>query len=92
MGGNNNSICLPILRLDYRRTGFIHSDDFTQLLNSRDLGLQLNEDELLYVASQVDVYGNGWVPFIQVAPFLPNLLLTLYRQRAEEAIVSQYVK
>ena len=82
------SICLPTLRLDYRRTGFIHSDDFTQVLNSRDLGLQLDENQLLYVASQVDVYGNGWVPFIHIVPLLPDLLLTIYRQRAEEEIVS----
>ena len=75
-------------RLDYRRTGFLSTDDLVQVLNSRDLGLQLDENELLYVANQVDVYGNGWVPFIHVAPLLPNLLLTIYTQRAEQAIVS----
>ena len=63
-------------------------DDFTQVLNSRDLGLQLNENELVYVTEQSDMYGNGWVPFVQVVPRLPDLLLAIYKQRAEGAVVS----
>ena len=44
---------------------------------------------LFLCPTQVDVYGNGWVPFIQIAPLLPNALLEVYEQRAELIIVSQ---
>ncbi|XP_064396735.1 uncharacterized protein LOC135343685 isoform X2 [Halichondria panicea] len=69
-------------RMDYQGRGFVSIDDFTQLLNSRDLGLQLNENELLYIAEQVDP-GNGWVPFVPVAQQLPEFLVAMYNQRAE---------
>lgn len=34
-------------------TGYLSVDDFLQVLMSRDLGLQLEENEQLYIASQV---------------------------------------
>lgn len=77
-----------INRFDHNDQGFVTVDDFTQVLNSRDLGLQLNENELVYVAEQSNVYGNGWVPFVQVVTRLPDILLAIYKQRAEGAVVS----
>ena len=74
-------------RMDKQGLGFVSIDDFTQLLNSRDLGLQLNENELLYIAEQVDP-GNGWVPFVPVAQQLPEFLVAMYNQRAELQMVS----
>ena len=74
-------------RMDNQGLGFVSIDDFTQLLNSRDLGLQLNENELLYIAEQVDP-GNGWVPFVPVAQQLPEFLVAMYNQRAELQMVS----
>ena len=64
-------------------------DEFIQVLNSRDLGLQLNEDELLYVAEQTDVNFNSWIPLVQILPQLPPLLLAIYNQRAEQAVVRE---
>ena len=64
-------------------------DEFIQVLNSRDLGLQLNEDELLYIAEQTDVNLNGWIPLVQTLPQLPPLLLAIYNQRAEQAVVRE---
>ena len=72
--------------VDHRSLGFVSIDDFTQLLNSRDLGLQLNENEILYIAEQADA-GNGWVPFVSVTQQLPNLLVAMYNQRAETQMV-----
>ena len=63
-------------------------DSVIQVLDSRDLGLQLVEQELLYIAGQVDVYGNGYVPFAQLAPSLLDILLQLYNERAQTCIVS----
>lgn len=40
-------------RVDADQTGFISLEDFMQILSSRDLGLQLVENELLYIVSQV---------------------------------------
>ncbi len=74
-------------RLDDQNSGFVSIDNFTQLLNSRDLGLQLNENELYYIAEQVDP-GNGWVPFVSVAQQLPEFLTALYNQRAELQVVN----
>lgn len=67
--------------------GYIQLEEFLQVLNSRDLGLQLNEEELLYIAEQVDINVNGWIPLVQVVPQLPALLLAIYKQRAEQAMV-----
>ena len=67
--------------------GYIQQEEFLQVLNSRDLGLQLNEEELLYIAEQVDINVNGWIPLVQVVPQLPALLLAIYEQRAEQAMV-----
>ena len=67
--------------------GYLESDEFRQVLNSRDLGLQLNNDELLYIAEQVDINVNGWIPLVQVISQLPALLMTIYRLRAEQAMV-----
>lgn len=64
-------------------------DDFAQVINSRDLGLQLNENELMNIAEQSNIYGNGWIPFVQVVPHLPDLLLATYKQREELAMVSE---
>ena len=72
--------------MDHQSLGFVSIDDFTQLLNSRDLGLQLNENEILYIAEQANA-GNGWVPFIPVTQQLPNLLVAMYNQRAEIQMV-----
>ena len=69
--------------------GYLQVEEFIQVLNSRDLGLQLNEDELLYVAEQVDINVNGWIPLVQVVPQLPSLLLAIYKQRAEQAMVRE---
>ncbi len=69
------------------QSGLISSDDFIKVLNYRDLGLQLNEAEILYIAEQSDLYGNGSIPFIQVAPVLPEILRILYNQRAEQCMV-----
>ena len=69
--------------------GYLHMDEFIQVLNSRDLGLQLNEDELLYIAEQTDVNLNGWIPLVQTLPQLPPLLLAIYNQRAEQAVVRE---
>ena len=57
------------------------------MLNSRDLGLQLNEAEILYIVEQSDLHGNGYIPFVQVAPVLPEVLRILYSQRAEQSMV-----
>ena len=67
--------------------GYLQIEEFIQVLNSRDLGLQLNEGELLYIAEQMDINVNGWIPLIQMVPELPPLLLALYNQRAEQAMV-----
>jgi len=76
-----------VCRVDHQGLGFVGIDDFTQMLNSRDLGLQLNENELYYIAEQADS-GNGWVPIVAVSQQLPNLLVALYNQRAELQMVS----
>ena len=57
------------------------------MLNSRDLGIELNEGELLYIAEQVDINVNGWIHLVQMVPELLSLLLAFYNQRAERAIV-----
>ena len=67
--------------------GYLQLDEFLQVLNSRDLGFQLSEAELLYIAEQMDVNVNGWIPLVQVVPELPQLLLTIYQHRAEQAMV-----
>ena len=67
--------------------GYLQIEEFIQVLNSRDLGLQLNEGELLYIAEQMDINVNGWIPLIQMVPELPPLLWALYNQRAEQAMV-----
>ena len=59
-----------------------------RVLNSRDLGLQLNEAEIQYLAETSDFYQNGYIPYIQVAPQLPEVLKILYNQRAEQSLVS----
>ena len=69
--------------------GYLHMEEFIQVLNSRDLGLQLNEDELLYIAEQTDINLNGWIPLVQILPQLPPLLLAIYNQRAEQAMVRE---
>ena len=69
--------------------GYLHTEDFIQVLNSRDLGLQLNEMELLYIAEQMDINVNGWIPLVQMVPVLPPLLLAIYKQRAEQSMVRQ---
>ncbi len=43
----------PPSSLDYSQTGFLSAEDFIQVLSSRDLGLQLDENELLYIVGQV---------------------------------------
>jgi hypothetical protein len=58
------------------------------VLNSRDLGLQLNEAEIHYLAETSDFYKNGQIQFIQVVPQLPEVLKILYNQRAEGSMVS----
>ena len=68
--------------------GYLQVEEFIQVLNLRDLGLQLNEDELLYIAEQIDINVNGWIPLVQVVPQLPSLLLAIYKHRAEQAMVS----
>ena len=67
--------------------GYLQVEEFIQVLNYRDLGLQLNEEELLYIAAQVDINVNGWIPLVQVVPQLPPLLLAIYKQRAEQTMV-----
>ena len=74
-------------RTDYTQTGFVTTDDFMQVLSSRDFGFQLDETELIALAEQVNVHGNGWVPYMQVAPSIPALLQSVYQQRAEQAMV-----
>ncbi len=81
--------CISIIlicRLDDQNIGLVSTEAFTQLISSRDLGLQLNENELFYIAEQVDP-GNGWIPFMSVAQQLPNFLVSLYNQRAELQVV-----
>ena len=57
-----------------------------KVLSSRDLGLQLNVEELQYLAGESQ-YENGYVPFVEIAPELPEMLRALYYQRAEQAMV-----
>ena len=70
--------------------GYLQLEEFVQVLNSRDLGLQLNEEELLYIAEQVDINMNGWIPLVHVVSLLPALLLAIYKQRAEQAMVREH--
>lgn len=70
--------------------GYLQLDEFIQVLNSRDLGFQLSEGELLYIAEQMDINVNGWIPLVQVVPQLPQLLMAIYQHRAEQAMVSEY--
>ena len=79
---------LNLDREDSQGSGFITKDDFIKVLNSRDLGLQLNEDEIIYIVEQSDLYKSGYIPFIQVIPQLPELLRALYQRRAEQSEVS----
>lgn len=72
--------------VDHEGSGYLSVDSVIQVLDSRDLGLQLVEQELLYIAGQVDVYGNGYVPFAQLAPSLLDILLQLYNERAQTCI------
>ena len=71
--------------------GYLQIEEFIQVLNSRDLGLELNEGELLYIAEQVDININGWIPLVEMVPELPSLLLAIYNQRAEQAMVCHSV-
>lgn len=66
---------------------FISKDDFAKVLSSRDLGLQLNEVEVAYLAEQFDFYGDGNISCMQVIPQLPEVLQMLYNQRAEQSMV-----
>lgn len=66
---------------------FISKDDFAKVLSSRDLGLQLNEVEVAYLAEQFDFYGDGNISCMQVIPQLPAVLQMLYNQRAEQSMV-----
>ena len=59
------------------------------MLNSRDLGLQLNQTELEYLAEQSDLYKNGLIPVIQVVYQLPEILKLIYGQRAQQSMVSR---
>ena len=68
--------------------GFISLDQFAGVISSRDLGLPLHQEEILYIASQVDIYGNGWVPVIQAASILPGLITVLFQQRMQLELVS----
>ncbi len=82
-----NILCLNfICRIDVQGSGFITTEDFMKILSSRDLGLQLNVDELQYLIGESQ-YENGYVPFVQVAPELPEMLRALYYQRAEQSMV-----
>ena len=68
--------------------GYLQIEEFIQVLNSRDLGLQLNEGELLYIAEQMDIKKCQWLdPSHPNGSRLPPLLLALYNQRAEQAMV-----
>lgn len=78
-------------RGDPSRSGYITTEDFAKMLNIRDLGLQLNEEELNYLAEMSDLYQNGHVHFIQVVPQLPAVLKILYTQRAEESFVRVHI-
>ena len=80
-----------LLRVDTSGSGFITTESFINVLNSRDLGLQLNEEDIRYLVDLNNMYGNDQIPFMHVTPQLPAHLMTLYRSRAEHSLVSNIV-
>ena len=76
-------------RADPGKTGYITIDDFIQIIQSRELSLPLDQQELLYLATEADIQSTGWVPIIQVASLLPGLLTTIFQQRMSLELVRQ---
>ena len=62
-------------------------ESFVNVLGSRRLGLQLNEEEILYLVEVCNIHRNNQIPFIQVTPELPQHLILIYRNRAENTMV-----
>jgi hypothetical protein len=67
-------------------TGYMTLGDFLQVLTSPDLGLQLEENEQTYVASQVDPEASGVVVYREAAALVPELLQLIFSQRAEQSM------
>lgn len=75
-------------RADMVGNGFISLEQFVQVISSRELGLPLDQEEILYIADQVNIYRSGWIPIIQVASILPGLITVLFQQRMQLELVS----
>lgn len=75
-------------RADHEGKGFISLGEFVQVIEPQKVGLPLNEQELLFLATEADFNGTGWIPIIQVASILPGLLTAIFQQRMQIQLVS----
>ena len=62
-----------------------------QVLNSRVLDLQPSDDELQFMISQASQTADGLVAYQEVIPIMKDILIEIFKERAEVGMVWKFV-